>query len=488
MMVMRCGGILWHFELSFYLAVIFLITYSVIGIIQVSAIRTVASNEPFINFTNNNKDILSISTETNRPIFGNNSLRVDVKPGNDTTNWNTISTDFIPINENAYYNTSLYISAKDVNQLHPKITYFDSNKKQIKSVFVSGGRDGTFEAPYNLIDSSPNGTKYMQLQIWVGSNPSMSSNYLIDNVKIEKEHVNSSSMWVTGTNMPYPRTDFAGASLNEKIYIIGGFSTYGETLNTVEYYDPKTDTWSTASPLPEQLDHAAAAVYNGTLYVVGGYAREDHTKDGNPSDRLFIYNASTDKWDEGKSMPKGRGALTANFINGTLYAVGGVNDLGLSDSNTAYDPQANEWTEKTPMPTAREHLTSTVVDGKLYVIGGRVGGLDHNLDANQVYDPVTDKWSELESMPSKRGGIASAALDKMIYVFGGEGPDGTFNNNEKYDPNANNWTSELRMPTARHGLVAAAVNDRIYVVGGGFEVGLTVSSLNEIFIVNKTAN
>jgi len=186
-MVMRCGGILWHFELSFYLAVIFLITYSVIGIIQVSAIRTVASNEPFINFTNNNKDILSISTETNRPIFGNNSLRVDVKPGNDTTNWNTISTNFIPVNENAYYNTSLYISAKDVNQLHSKIIYFDSNKREIKSVFGYGGRDGTFEYAYQKIHFSPKGAKYMQLQIWVGSNPNMSSSYVIDNVKIENE-------------------------------------------------------------------------------------------------------------------------------------------------------------------------------------------------------------------------------------------------------------------------------------------------------------
>jgi N-acetylneuraminic acid mutarotase len=110
-------------------------------------------------------------------------------------------------------------------------------------------------------------------------------------------------MWTTGANMITPRTDFTGASLNGKIYIIGGFNNKGKTMNTVEYYDPKTDRWSTASPLPEPLDHAAAAVYNGTLYVVGGYAREDYTRDYNPSDRLFIYNPSNDKWDEGKSMP-----------------------------------------------------------------------------------------------------------------------------------------------------------------------------------------
>jgi N-acetylneuraminic acid mutarotase len=305
----------------------------------------------------------------------------------------------------------------------------------------------------------------------------------------ESSSIQSSSTWTTGANMITPRTDFTGASLNEKIYIIGGFNNKGKTMNTVEYYDPKTDRWSTASPLPEQLDHPAAAVYNGTLYVVGGYAREDHTRDAIRSDRLFIYNPSNDKWDEGKSMPQGRGALTANFINGTLYAVGGVDNSGGSNSNAAYDPLLDEWRDKTPMPTAREHLASAVVDGKLYVIGGRVGGWQHNLDANEVYDPITDSWTTLEAMPSKRGGLAAtSSANGNIYVFGGEGADGTFNNNEKYDVNANKWTPELTMPTARHGLVAAAVNDRIYVVGGGFEPGLTVTGLNEIFVVNNTDN
>jgi hypothetical protein len=137
-----------------------------------------------LGFINRDKAILSISTEKNSPISGNNSLRVDVKPSSNTTNWNTISTDFIPVNENAFYNASLYISAKDVNQLHSKIVYFDSNKTEIKSVVISGGRNGTFQAPYDLVDSSPNGTKYLQLQILSKSSPKMPGSYLVDNVKI----------------------------------------------------------------------------------------------------------------------------------------------------------------------------------------------------------------------------------------------------------------------------------------------------------------
>ncbi len=79
-----------------------------------------------------------------------------------------------------------------------------------------------------------------------------------------------------------------------------------------------------------------------------------------PSNRLFIYDPLTNQWQEGKSMPTARGALTANFINGILYAVGGnqsfTND-GILATNEAYDPVTNTWTSKVPMPTARHHAS-----------------------------------------------------------------------------------------------------------------------------------
>jgi N-acetylneuraminic acid mutarotase len=287
---------------------------------------------------------------------------------------------------------------------------------------------------------------------------------------------NSSSIWTSGAIMTVPRSDFTGSALNEKIYVIGGFNNKGQTIDSVEYYDPKTNMWRTATSLPEILNHPAAAAFNGSLYVVGGF---DWNK--RPSDKLYIYNPLTDKWHEGKSMPKARGALSANFINGTLYAVGGVDESGVSGSNTAYDVATNQWTEKAPMPTAREHLASAVVKGKLYVVGGTVGGNDHNLNVSEVYNPINDTWTGIEPMPLKRGGLAAASANGNIYVFGGDEPGGTFDNNEKYDPHTNKWTEEPSMPTARHGLTAATVNENIYVVGGGLEPGLSVTGVNEIF-------
>jgi N-acetylneuraminic acid mutarotase len=291
------------------------------------------------------------------------------------------------------------------------------------------------------------------------------------------------SHWTTGAPVPTPRSEISGTVLDGKIYIVGGFDDGGHNTRTIEVYDPVLDEWTQVTPLPQPLDHtAAAASSDGKLYVVGGGYLDRDTL----SDKMFIFDPNTNNWTEGANLPSARGALTANFINETLYVMGGVDSENTLSSTLAYHPVTNEWTQKASMPTAREHLTSAVVDGKLYVIGGRTNGMAFNVDANEVYDPVTDKWTVLEPMPSKRGGLSSAVVNGSIYVFGGEQPSRTFDNNERYDPWSNTWTFEASMPTARHGLASVAIDNNIYVIGGGPQPGGSRTDLNEIFRTNTT--
>jgi N-acetylneuraminic acid mutarotase len=288
--------------------------------------------------------------------------------------------------------------------------------------------------------------------------------------------------WTSGAPMPTPRTEVTAAVLEDEIYVIGGFDESGQVTDIVEVYNIANNTWSkAAAPLPEPLHHTAAASFNGKIYVVGGY-----TAPWSPTNNLFIYDPVQNSWQEGEPMPTSRGALNVNFVNGTLYAIGGSSDGPLS-SNEAYDPSSDTWTSKALMPTARHHAGSAVVDGKIFVIGGRISGSLENVSVNEAYDPQQDRWiTNLEAMPSERSGIAAAspANSSRIYVFGGEEPSRTFNNNEKYDAETNTWISEPVMPTARHGLAAVYVeDDKIYVIGGGPQPGLSVSSANEIFHV-----
>jgi hypothetical protein len=120
----------------------------------------------------------------------------------------------------------------------------------------------------------------------------------------------TSSPWTTGAPLPTPRSEIAGAALNGKVYIIGGFGESGQSTTTVEVYDPIADKWTTAAPLPQPIDHTAAASYDGKLYVVGGgYLSRDAL-----SNKLFIYDPTINKWTEGADLQAARGALTGHQI------------------------------------------------------------------------------------------------------------------------------------------------------------------------------
>lgn len=74
--------------------------------------------------------------------------------------------------------------------------------------------------------------------------------------------------------MPNPRWGLTTATLNGKIYAIGGADRYPPLSCSVfvEEYDPVTDTWTTKSPIPVARTALApcAPSVDGKIYVIGG--------------------------------------------------------------------------------------------------------------------------------------------------------------------------------------------------------------------------
>jgi N-acetylneuraminic acid mutarotase len=290
--------------------------------------------------------------------------------------------------------------------------------------------------------------------------------------------------WTMGSPMPTPRTEIAAALLDGKIYVVGG-KTKTELTDVVEAYDPSLDTWNTnVSPLPFPMDHVGLDAYNGKLYLVGGFIEPDEGPHRRATNSLFIYDPLKNEWEDGKPMPTARAGLTAKFIDGILYAIGGSTEdnEGQVGLNEAYDPKTNSWTKKAPMPTARHHITSQLVEGKLYVIGGRETDVPSSIGTNEMYDPIQDKWVRHEPMPTKRSSIASAYLDGSIYIFGGEKEEGSFDTNERYDIKMDKWTQATPIPTSRLGLDSVEYESKIYVIGGKeSQSRRSATNVNEIF-------
>ena len=106
--------------------------------------------------------------------------------------------------------------------------------------------------------------------------------------------------WAGSFFLPTPRSGAAAAVVDDKIYVIGGYSA-DEIFAVNECYDPEADTWTARSPMPEPRSGAFAAVVDGKIYVIGG-------------------------------------------VNHALCA---------SSLNEKYDPKTNTWTAMASMPTSR---------------------------------------------------------------------------------------------------------------------------------------
>ncbi len=216
----------------------------------------------------------------------------------------------------------------------------------------------------------------------------------------------STGMWTQRQSMPTAHSEFAGAALGGMIYAVGGRTTGGLDVATVEAYDPVGNSWTPKTALPAaRSDHAAAAL-DGFLYAVGGGQNAQP-----PVASLDAYDPGANTWTPKAPMPTARRMLVAAALNGKLYALGGTDTTGnTSGAVEAYDPSNNTWTSETPLPVPKAFLSATALNGLIYAL---------TLTSVEIYDPVSDSWSTVEGMKTVRSEIAVDALDGRLWVAGG---------------------------------------------------------------------
>jgi N-acetylneuraminic acid mutarotase len=146
---------------------------------------------------------------------------------------------------------------------------------------------------------------------------------------------------------------------------------------------------------------------DGTIYAIGG-------EGAGILNTVEAYNPVTNSWSTKAAMPTARTALAASAgTDGTIYAIGGVNSAQQPVNTVeAYNPATNSWSTEAAMPTARAALAAiTGPDGIIYALGGNVHTPPNtNNDTNiaESYDPTTNSWSEIAPLPTSRGSLAAA--------------------------------------------------------------------------------
>jgi hypothetical protein len=300
--------------------------------------------------------------------------------------------------------------------------------------------------------------------------------------------------------MPTIRSGVALATLNAKIYAVGGYVLNGDnatTLGSNEAYDPKTDTWTERAPMPTLRNGFGIAVWQNKIYTIGG-GQENAVNDTNGKTTYEYsylpineaYDPATDTWESRAPMPLTQPVEVADAFNGKIYAafLNCTNKPADSSSSSllvlvcieVYDPAQDNWTlmPQSTVPTGFVSInfcSMSFLDGKLYIMAH---GWDSTVYPTQIFDVETGTWSNGKPIPSFTYAAPAAVTGddsspKLIYVIGGANPNPFglpyFDNVQIYDVQSDTWSSTSVNLGGNQGVLPGVVVDNLlFAIGNSF--------------------
>ncbi|XP_072314905.1 kelch-like protein 33 [Eucyclogobius newberryi] len=205
------------------------------------------------------------------------------------------------------------------------------------------------------------------------------------------------SSWRRLADMNEFRSNFSLIANERRLFAIGGDKEINTNVDSVEMYDPDTDSWSFVRPLNRALSGQAASVCDGSIFISGGFNSQYECLVS-----LFLYHpagGSTYLHD----MSRDRAQHSMDALRGHLYVVGGVCNLQSFYTDQlvceVYSPGADSWSVLGNLPVAHVGAASVVLEDKLYVLGGYCQ--EDYTESGRVhrFDPSINKWESMGRLP-----------------------------------------------------------------------------------------
>ncbi|CAM0905097.1 unnamed protein product [Alopecurus aequalis] len=212
-----------------------------------------------------------------------------------------------------------------------------------------------------------------------------------DSVSDEVYHYDAGlNRWGALAKMNFARRDFACSEVNGIIYVAGGFGTGGNSLSIVEAYDPQQNRWTLIGNLRRPRWGSFACGLNNKLYIMGG--RSSFTIGNSRS--VDVYDPSRRAWEE---IKRGCVMVTSHAVLGErLYCI----EWKCQRSLSVFTPWDSSWT-KISVPLTGSSRTRCC----LGVSGGKLLLFSQEEDGHQTmtYDPAAapgSGWGTSELKPS----------------------------------------------------------------------------------------
>jgi hypothetical protein len=233
--------------------------------------------------------------------------------------------------------------------------------------------------------------------------------------------------WASGPTVPAPAlTQLAAATLAGQVHVVGG-TRGGPVVTPVathHIYNPASNSWSSGHDLgTARASHAAVAAPDGYIYAIGGVVDSS----GTVTNSVERYNPATDTWGGVAAMPTARQGLAACVLGNYIYAIGGQNpNIGAALTTVeVFNTVSQTWNATAltqTLPQARAWLAASVGPGGLmYAIGGLNSA---GAPASDVYgwDGSSAAWATVSTALGSATGRLAAALgpDGRLYAVGGD--------------------------------------------------------------------
>lgn len=214
----------------------------------------------------------------------------------------------------------------------------------------------------------------------------------------------------------------------------GAWGADGEVTHNAEIYDPKTQQFTPISPMSNPIDGAMpVALENGSLAVFS-------------IDSVEIYEPASDSWETKKVDFKTASSITAALPNNRVLLVGGVNENGLTYDSYIYDHNNQTFTEIAPLVTAN---SQDGVSSGVYSNGGgdyRRVDLDDNSFCLLSHSNIPFSWPSLGTTD-----VVPIRFDLVKNEFVEDNtPCEKFWNVGGYSVNGETFTNGHVMPGAAH--------------------------------------
>lgn len=305
--------------------------------------------------------------------------------------------------------------------------------------------------------------------------------------------VKSQSQWEVIGEMEKPVSGAQAVVLNNKIYVIGGYSSIDQkNVNWIQEYDPVTNSWKQVGQMQanRQGFFVAISSFNTNIFFIGGIEENfsnlykiEFWNPANPGITDFI----------GNEKNFNRVFATGNYNDNKLFLFGGFKSSNSTDTSALsyfikYDlAPPNNLSANNFIYASNDFPSqqmSAVVNNSIYIFGGTHNGLlktiyEYRINSNE-YIPFSVQLPE----PRAGGAAVKDNNSDNVYLIGGfnEDPNSVLADVEIFNPflETGKIKSGPDLNYARRNTSGVFYMGSIYVFGGLDITGTVVKQIEKL--------